>query len=376
MSVLKPTENSFRALSKVDAEDPVKLVKHHCAPKGATTPHTIAKYFGVDVKTIQYFFEKGQFSERRFTAQVAERMGLQGTTKKEFYLKTGWMVDNDHVAEELRNKHSSLGNSIKCLCAIAEKTRIEVSNKLEIKETTFNSWVNPKIINLPSRSDMMKMASTDGFGLTRDQATAFFEAAGYHYDQRHLLDTIKTKKLSSREIFGSLMEIESGSIKGYATKIGTKEPTVYSWLKNKMPRSRVLNLISGMSREEKQLIMACTGQFLDAKDVFDRLKDCSDQSLIVIAFKEIYDLTDDDFAVDDATLRKHRSDDSVPTARSMARLYTKLEKDHSELSEHWDTYKKICAKHLGHKEKTHGASLLFQDMDKLRNEYRGVGKIT
>jgi hypothetical protein len=343
-------------------KEPKKLLADFIAVHEPESDYVLGKALGIDHQAAAYFKQHGTIAKYKYVKPVADALGLKGEPRKKFYQKTGWAVDNEHVMELLKEGTITLAAAIHCLCSIAELEKQQVAEMIGVNPTTFRGWTNSSAL-IPPMKSMKMLASEKLFGLSREQTRVFLAAAGYYEDKPHLCETMRYKTLTRKDVVRALVDIEGGDVEGYARKINVKPSLVYSWIDVSIPRERIISLLHGIERDDQQQIIEKAGHFLDIKDAMTRAQQTGTLATLMQGIKDIYDLTDDDFAITGTAIRGHCNQGEHMSPKSMSAIFADLEKRDPEFSNYWDDYKNLYIKELGLAEKEYRGKETLRKMD-------------
>ncbi len=336
--------------------------------KGATSYYQLGKLFDLADSTMKLTVENERVSEHEFAVKLANKMGLIGKERKDFFLKAGWLEDKDHAIEALRDKKAPLWMAITSMYKAQGKSEEDMHRQLGVVQGTFHGWCNQNIARRPPRDKMLAMAGEDCFNLNRQETKTFLEAGEHFLDKAHVVDALRQKRISPAHVIKHLIEAEAGSVKEYAEKIAQKPNTVFFWSNTRIPRDRLINLINGLSIDDQRTVMESRGRYLDAVHIATRLKASSNPSDFVNAFKDVYDLTSDNFGISKTSVTKHQSGSQRARLESMAIQFTTVENEHPDVSACWEAYKTTCARYAGHADGSHASHLFKRELEAERQQ--------
>jgi hypothetical protein len=167
-------------------------------------------------------------------------------------------------------------------------------------------------------------------------------------------------------------------VKDYASKIRKKTETVARWGSH-ITRSRLKILIGDLPVDDQRYVMKESGHYLDPKHITEELKGTSDPVTFIEAFKDVFDLTDNDFGVGHGTIDKQRQRDGDTLLRSLVKQFVTVEKSHvpqafkSQMKECWNAYKQVCARHEGRIDGSQASDLFMRQMEEERARQIGRG---
>jgi DNA-binding XRE family transcriptional regulator len=338
-------------------------IKKFGAAHNATTYYALGKLFSIRDITMKLIVETGRVSERRFAVAMADRMNLAGVEREDFFLKTGWHVDKEHIIKTLKDKTMPLSRAIASLCAMEDKSEEDMYTFLKVPQTTFNGWVSKIAPRDPGRIEMLKMAGKKCFKLDRKQTEVFLEAADCFIDKAHVVDALRDNRINILRAGKALMETDAGSVADYAEKIHKKPNTVARWGHTPIPRDRLKILVSDLPIADQRYFMERAEHFLDPKHIAESIKLASNPSAFIDAFKDVYGLTERDFGVGHPTLNGQRRGNHGVRMDTLVKQFVTVEEDHPQVKSCWDAYKHTCARHAGHRDDTHASDLFLRQMD-------------
>ncbi len=358
--------SSYAMMSK---QPLMKLIDDYAAQKGFMQNIDVIRSLGLTKSKFGVVKRNGAFSSRKDALSFAIAYDIPAQYQEDFLERFGgFYLRKDKVILDLKEKKISVAKAIGALCEISGFMHQDVFSRLGVNQGTFASWASEVIQNIPPRNHMLSMAGEDLFDLSDEQKKIFLEAADHYVEAPDVVAALRTGKITVQRAVRGLMELNAGSSADYAKKIDVKLGTVKTWYEN-IQRTRLLPLIKDLTLDDQRFMMEQTSHYLNPKHLKAKmLEKPYTPEMFYAALKDIYDLTDDDFGIDESTIRHHRAKDFKPSIQSRVTQFTAVEKNHGELEICWETYKEICSRHAGHNDGSQTSTLFKKQMDEERQQ--------